>query len=45
MRDSAEGGVEGWSWVAGQARRLMPEVMVEKLRAIQQIKMKYSCCF
>jgi hypothetical protein len=45
MRDSAEGGVEGWSWVAGQARRLMTEVMAEKIRAIQQIKMKYSCCF
>ncbi len=45
MRDSAEGGVEGWSWVAGQARRLMRKYFGEKLRAIQQIKMKYSYCF
>jgi hypothetical protein len=45
MRDSAEGGEGGRLGVEGQARRLMGKFFGEKLRAIQQIKMKYSCCF
>jgi len=45
MRASVDGGGGSRVGVGGQARRLMWKVMAEKLRAIQQIKLKYSCGF
>jgi hypothetical protein len=45
MRASVDGGEGGRVGVEGQVRRLMGKFLGEKLRAIQQIKMKYSCCF
>jgi hypothetical protein len=45
MRDSAEGGEGGRVGEEARVSRLMGKFLGEKIRAIQQIKMKYEFCF